>query len=283
MLIFENGSWRTLFTRPFGVDAVFGVRISNLAVDEINRRVYYISADRIEWWDVDSQTFHGGASLPTVGVDYDSLAFNPDDGFLYGVRGSFQPTTSLDRIDPATGAVTVMMALDRTMHRFNTLDYNRSDNSFYGFNTGAGFSGAPTGLYRIDILGDHSITQVTEDPIVGAATGATVRGDEVFVTRSAGNAFPNQAGTISTFGPPWSDFPAASGPVSGTERATAMALWLFPPPTDPADLNGDGAVNGGDITAILNGFGSTDPSLDLNQDGVVDGGDITMVLNSWTG
>ena len=49
------------------------------------------------------------------------------------------------------------------------------------------------------------------------------------------------------------------------------------------DLNGDGQINGADISAVLNVFGSSDPTIDLNNDGVIDGGDISVILNSWTG
>ena len=56
-------------------------------------------------------------------------------------------------------------------------------------------------------------------------------------------------------------------------------------PAAGPDLNGDGAVNGGDISVILNSFGAVGESLlpDLNNDGVVNGGDISVVLNAWTG
>lgn len=53
-----------------------------------------------------------------------------------------------------------------------------------------------------------------------------------------------------------------------------------PPPINP-DLNGDGFVNGADLTILLinyNGFG---PAGDINHDGVVDGLDLTYLLSSW--
>ena len=46
-----------------------------------------------------------------------------------------------------------------------------------------------------------------------------------------------------------------------------------------ADFNGDGEVNGGDLAAVLGGWGGT--SADLNEDGVVDGADLATVLASW--
>jgi len=52
----------------------------------------------------------------------------------------------------------------------------------------------------------------------------------------------------------------------------------------PADLNGDGVVNGADITAVLNAWGAPGPTPeDLNGDGIVNGPDISAVLNAWTG
>ena len=41
--------------------------------------------------------------------------------------------------------------------------------------------------------------------------------------------------------------------------AVAYRLVTLPPPPCPTDLNGDGVVNGGDISNILNGFGQTCP------------------------
>ena len=48
------------------------------------------------------------------------------------------------------------------------------------------------------------------------------------------------------------------------------------------DLNGDGQVNGIDITIILAAWGTNDPNADLTGDGVVNGGDLTIVLANWS-
>lgn len=48
----------------------------------------------------------------------------------------------------------------------------------------------------------------------------------------------------------------------------------------PADVNGDGVVDGVDISAILNQFGGPG-SADLNNDGIVDGVDLALVLNGF--
>ncbi len=51
----------------------------------------------------------------------------------------------------------------------------------------------------------------------------------------------------------------------------------------PADISGDGLVNGIDLLALLNAWGTADAAADLNGDGVVNGADLLILLNSWTG
>ena len=48
----------------------------------------------------------------------------------------------------------------------------------------------------------------------------------------------------------------------------------------PADLSGDGQVNGFDLSLVLAGWGNPGPA-DLNQDGTIDGLDLTAVLAAW--
>jgi hypothetical protein len=52
-------------------------------------------------------------------------------------------------------------------------------------------------------------------------------------------------------------------------------------PPNPADLNGDGLVNGVDLAVLLGcwlaGCG------DLNGDGTTDGSDLTVMTANWTG
>lgn len=53
----------------------------------------------------------------------------------------------------------------------------------------------------------------------------------------------------------------------------------------PGDLNGDGLVNGFDLTVLLSAWGpcSGNCPADINRDGVVDGLDLTVLLAGWTG
>jgi len=58
------------------------------------------------------------------------------------------------------------------------------------------------------------------------------------------------------------------------------------PPCGPclADVDGSGAVNGVDLAAILNTWGTSGgkyPGADVNSDGIVNGADLAEVLNSW--
>ena len=47
------------------------------------------------------------------------------------------------------------------------------------------------------------------------------------------------------------------------------------------DLNGDGIVDGADLTILLGAWGTDDIVADLNEDGLVDGADLTLMLGAW--
>ena len=53
--------------------------------------------------------------------------------------------------------------------------------------------------------------------------------------------------------------------------------------TEPCigDLNGDGAVNGGDLGVFLGSWGDSPCDLDLNGDGACNGGDLGVLLGAW--
>ncbi len=55
-----------------------------------------------------------------------------------------------------------------------------------------------------------------------------------------------------------------------------------PPDAPSADLNGDGRVNGVDLTILLTNFGGPGPAGDANHDGVVNGLDLAVVLSGWS-
>jgi len=49
--------------------------------------------------------------------------------------------------------------------------------------------------------------------------------------------------------------------------------------SNPADINGDGSVDGSDLGLLLAGWGTSSP--DLNGDGSVDGSDLGLLLATW--
>ena len=49
----------------------------------------------------------------------------------------------------------------------------------------------------------------------------------------------------------------------------------------PTDINGDGIVNGADLTFLFGFWGSNDAVADVNSDGIVDGADLTVMLDAW--
>jgi len=75
-----------------------------------------------------------------------------------------------------------------------------------------------------------------------------------------------------------------AGPMGGDGEPGGAAVFTFTV-ARPADLNGDGVVNGADISFILSAWGPCPipgpcPE-DLNGDGAVNGADITFVLSDW--
>ena len=62
-------------------------------------------------------------------------------------------------------------------------------------------------------------------------------------------------------------------------------VWRFrigdPAQPCPADLDGDGQVDGADLMQLLSLWGSTDTGSDLNGDGNVDAADLTVLLGKW--
>lgn len=60
----------------------------------------------------------------------------------------------------------------------------------------------------------------------------------------------------------------------------AGRLEILPLP-NPADINGDGIVDGADLARVLGAWGTDAPGGDLNGDGIVDGADLALVLANW--
>ncbi len=53
--------------------------------------------------------------------------------------------------------------------------------------------------------------------------------------------------------------------------------------SDPADINGDGSINGQDLALLLGAWGGADPAADIDGNGTVGGEDLAALLGGWTG
>ena len=70
----------------------------------------------------------------------------------------------------------------------------------------------------------------------------------------------------------------------GAGRLDVAAAVAIGPPANPADLDGSGEVDGGDLAILLASWGAcTDCEADLDESGAVDGGDLAVLLAAWMG
>lgn len=132
-------------------------------------------------------------------------------------------------------------------------------------------------------LGDRLFTRVSNDD------GATWV--EVSVVTASSSIWQNQTFRVSDFVTPTATvrvrFVVADSPNNSTTEAgidnfqIEEILCSLP---CPADLTGDGLIDGVDLATVLGAWGTTGtpgfPS-DINVDGVVDGADLAIVLGSW--
>ena len=49
----------------------------------------------------------------------------------------------------------------------------------------------------------------------------------------------------------------------------------------PADIDGNGVVNGADLSLVLGAWGTSDAAADVDGSGTVDGADLALVLGAW--
>jgi hypothetical protein len=74
----------------------------------------------------------------------------------------------------------------------------------------------------------------------------------------------------------------SDGNPGGSQGTTSLvALRVCGLPSDPADIDGSGAVDAGDLALVLGQWGGPG-SADVNADGFVDGNDLAVVLAGWT-
>ncbi|MDA0657448.1 MAG: DNRLRE domain-containing protein [Planctomycetota bacterium] len=73
---------------------------------------------------------------------------------------------------------------------------------------------------------------------------------------------------------------ANNGTVTGSSHS--VTFTTTPIVTTPGDLNGDGGVDGADVSVVYSSWGGSGVA-DINGDGFVDGADLAVVFSNWTG
>jgi len=75
----------------------------------------------------------------------------------------------------------------------------------------------------------------------------------------------------------------ANGPkvASGGVSPTDVVSWVPDAPACPADYNGDGGVDGGDVESFFLDWEAGESEADVNGDGGVDGGDVETFFRAW--
>ena len=72
-----------------------------------------------------------------------------------------------------------------------------------------------------------------------------------------------------------------SYPGGPAQQDTATASFTYIEAPCPADVDGNGVINGGDLGLLLLDWGSNAARSDLNRDGLVNGADVGLMLLAW--
>jgi hypothetical protein len=175
----------------------------------------------------------------------------------------------------------------------NTSGTSTVANCIFWANTGPGGTTAAN-----QITNSGGTTTVTYTIVQGGFTGTgNLNSDPQFVDAASGDyrlqaaspaldsganaSVPSGVTTDMAANPRFVDSPAAdTGSGTGPIVDRGAFEWQSPPPACPADLNGDGNVDGLDLTTVLSQWGGAG-SADFNGDGTVNGLDLTSLLSAW--
>jgi hypothetical protein len=142
-------------------------------------------------------------------------------------------------------------------------------------------------------IGFHDVDYHSGDPYdnadwsISTSGGAVTWSGGVYATNPNGNAL--RFATLYTF---WFDAdrePAAANAslglfkpgAAGTPNSIAFAAVApSAPPSNPADLDGNGVVNAADLAHLHGNWGGTGTG-DVNDDGTVDATDLAELLGAW--
>jgi len=144
--------------------------------------------------------------------------------------------------------------------------------------------------------GDNSLADPEDDPAIDPSVFYTTPDDPLTVGidpgSGGGDAFDIAWAVEPATGAP-ANLPgfhfiristgvhAIAGPLGEVSTEIDAVADVRPAVALPEDLTGDGAVDGRDITVVLNLWGARVSFADLNGDGTVNGADITAILNAW--
>ncbi len=200
------------------------------------------------------------------------------------------PSVTITPVDVA-GDGRFLVGYNATDNGNGTWRYNYAIQNLNSDRSGNSFSvPVPAGV-SVTNAGFHDINYHSGDPYSGTDWTISTSGGAVtwtggnYATSANGNAL--RFSTIYTF---WFDANAAPATASGT-------LGLFKPGAEPnvsvavlgpeggagnpADLNGDGIVDGQDLASMLSQWGLSGSAADIDGDGSVGGGDLAAMLAAW--
>ena len=182
-----------------------------------------------------------------------------------GISDCPAPETPLDITQTTTDGITYSVAIANEPGRFILAQYedNRTEISDYFYSTGV------VTLGREEVFHEKGVIYyMTVDLPQG--TYAIINQGENFYSRPYEVCAEN--GQVSIFA--YDDF---FGPEYGS------FVWSFVVEiSDQGDIDGNGVVDGADLTILLADWGSENNRSDINNDGIVDGADLTILLDKWS-
>lgn len=235
------------------------------------------------WREITVGALSSGAyTLTTTGVTKQQK--NPIDAWK-----SFVPAVQVTHVDvPGDGRFVVgSMARDNSD---GTWHYDYAIFNMNSHRSGQSLSiPLPAGV-NVTNMGFRDVAYHSGDPFVGTdwtpstANGAVSWSSQTFAQNANANAL--RFATAYTF---WFD---ASQPPEQVNASLALFRTGTPGsvsftvqgpaavPTDPSDLNGDGAVDGADLATLLSNWGNSGVG-DIDGSGSVDGADLAALLSAW--
>lgn len=206
-----------------------------------------------------------------VRVDPNGTSAQPEDdasnpGTVCWITGQGSPGAGVGSADVDGGTTTLVSpAINASGPGITYLRYSR----WYSNNMG---SNANTDSMPVEVSNDNGATW-TQLEIVAENANAWVQRtfaiNPIFPSPSAQFRVRLQA----------RDLGGGSIVEAGLDEVEVFHLTCSP--SLPGDVNGDGSVNGQDLSALLSAWGTG--SADLNGDGQTNGIDLALLLSAWTG